>query len=84
MPRVARCHPVKMAAAKREECPPKRAGMRGQTKAAVRVLNTKAFGCADNPQSVPTPWVEPPGQDSFLWRDQSKFYGLSPHAQQVR
>src|SRR5881628_3598525 len=42
--------------------PPKGAGMRGRTKAVGRMMDTKAFGCTDNPQSVPTLWVERPGQ----------------------
>src|SRR5437016_6014989 len=48
------------------KCPPKGAGMKGQTKAAARMMDTKAFGCTDNPQSVPTLWVERPGQDLNL------------------
>src|SRR3989441_2469945 len=63
----------------RGKCPPKGAGMKGQTKAAVRMMDTKAFGCTDNPESVPTPWVERPGQDLNLRGVTHRFSRPAPY-----
>src|SRR5213594_1701729 len=59
--------------------PPKGTGMRGRTKAVGRMMDTKAFGCTDNPQSVPTLWVERPGQDLNLRGVTHRFSRPAPY-----
>src|SRR3989475_12722906 len=59
--------------------PPKGAGIRGRTKAVGRMMDTKAFGCTDNPQSVPTLWVERPGQDLNLRGVTHRFSRPAPY-----
>src|SRR2546427_10120883 len=59
--------------------PPKGAGIRGRTKAVGRMMDTKAFGWTDNPQSVPTLWVERPGQDLNLRGVTHRFSRPAPY-----